>query len=76
MKCTQCGKDLVLPSKAYLNLETYKVGGAVMVASECCNTGYIIKMEVSYKVTPYTGDATEDDWGVDLSKPKTKKIKN
>ncbi len=68
MKCTKCGKDLVLPNRAYLNLETYKVGGSVMTASECCNTGYIIKMNVSYKTTEYTGDAKEDDWGVELRK--------
>ncbi len=58
----------MLPSNAYRNLETYKVGGSVMVASECCNTGYIIKMNVSYTATEYTGDATEDDWGVELRK--------
>ena len=68
MKCTKCGKDLVLPTRAYLNLETYKVGGSVMAASECCNTGYIIKMNISYKTTEYTGNAEEDDWGVRLRK--------
>jgi hypothetical protein len=68
MKCTKCGKDLVLPSMAYLNLETYKVGGSVMAASECCNTGYIIKMNISYITTEYTGNAEEDDWGVKLRK--------
>lgn len=68
MKCKKCGKRLVLPSRAYLNLESYNVGGSVMVASECCNTGYIIKMNVSYAVTEYTGEATEDDWGVELRK--------
>ena len=68
MKCTKCGKDLVLPSRAYLNLETYNVGRSVMVASECCSTGYIIKMNISYKITEYTGDAEEDDWGVKLNK--------
>ena len=39
-----------------------------MAASECCNTGYIIKMNISYKTTEYTGNAEEDDWGVKLRK--------
>ena len=68
MKCPKCGKELVLPQRAYLNLETYKVGGSVLVASECCNTGFIIKMEISYKTTEYTGDNDEDDWGIKLRK--------
>jgi len=68
MKCTNCGKNLKLPRKAYLNLEHYNVGGSVLAASECCNTGYIIRMEVNYKITEYTGKKTEDDWGIDLKK--------
>lgn len=68
MKCKKCGKELVLPSRAYLNLETYKVGGSVMAASECCNTGYTIKMNISYSVTEYIGNETKDDWGVELCK--------
>ena len=58
----------MLPRRAYLNLETYNVGGSVMAASECCNTGYIIKMNISYKVVEYTGTKKEDDWGVKLRK--------
>lgn len=58
----------MLPRKAYLNLESYKVGGSVMVASECCNTGIILKMNVSYTCTEYTGKQTEDDWGTELRK--------
>ena len=66
MECPKCKKDLVLPNKAYLNLETYNVGGIVMVASECCSTGFIIKMNMSYETTEYTGHKKEDDWGVKL----------
>jgi hypothetical protein len=68
MKCKKCKKELILPNRAYINLETYKVGGSVMTASECCNIGYVIKMEISYKITEYTGDKEEDDWGVKLNK--------
>ena len=68
--CKKCGKKLVLPARAYLNLERYKVGGSVMVASECCNSGYIVKMNVSYSTTEYEGSATEDDWGIPIKNIK------
>jgi len=68
MKCKKCGKDLVLPERAYVNLETYNVGGFALAASECCNTGYVIKMDIRYKVTEYTGSRKEDDWGIKLRK--------
>ena len=68
MKCKNCRKDIIIPRKAYLNLEHYNVGGSILVASECCNTGYTVRMEIGYKITEYTGKKTEDDWGKDLSK--------
>jgi hypothetical protein len=72
MKCENCGKDLIIPSRAYLNLESYNVGGSIMTASDCCGAGYVVKMKVSYQVTKYTGDKTEDEWGTKLTtKEKT-----
>ena len=69
MKCPKCKKELVLPNRVYANFEFYNVGGSSMVASECCNTGFVVKMKVKYKITKYTGDKQEDDWGVKLDKP-------
>lgn len=68
MKCKNCGNELILPSIVYYNLEFYNVGGANLIASSCCNTGYLVKMNISYKVTEYTGIRNEDDWGTKLNK--------
>ena len=64
MKCPKCKKELVISGKAFINLESYNVGGIVLVASICCNRPFLVKMKVSYDVTEYTGDKKEDDWGV------------
>jgi len=68
MECKKCGKNVVIAENVYRNLESYKVGGSVLAASECCGAGFIVKMNVSYTTTPYEGDKTEDDWGVELIK--------
>jgi RNase P subunit RPR2 len=72
MECKKCKKELVIPSNAYRNLESYKVGGSVLVASSCCNAGYILQMNVSYSAAEYNGEKEEDDWGVTLFKPTLK----
>jgi len=63
MECPKCKKELVISDRVYRNLETYSVGGAKLIASECCNSGFIVKMKVSYQITEYTGEREEDDWG-------------
>lgn len=63
MICKSCGKELILPHTAYMNLETYNVGGRVVASSECCGTGYYIKMNISYTTEPYLGERKTDDWG-------------
>ena len=70
MKCINCKKELVISDIPYLNLESYNVGGSCLTSSQCCNTGYILKMNITYKLTPYTGDETEDDWGNKIIKSK------
>lgn len=66
MECPRCKKDIHFKERVYLNLETYKVGGSVLAVSNCCNAPFIVKMNVSYKVTPYTGNETEDEWGIKM----------
>ena len=64
MECPNCKKELVIPSNAYRNLEAYHQGGGmVLVSSECCNSGFLLKSRVTFSVTEYTGDKKEDDWG-------------
>ena len=68
MKCKNCSKELIIPSKIYLNLERYNIGGKMMIASECCGIGYEVKMEINFINTLYKGDKTSDDWGTELTK--------
>lgn len=70
MECPNCKKELIIPRNAYRNLETYHPGGTVLVASECCGAGYLLKQNISYKLTPYTGDLEEDEWGREITKTK------
>ena len=66
MECPNCKKELKIPNSVYRNLETYSVGGSKLIASECCKTGFIVKMKVSYQITEYTGDLKVDEWGNDI----------
>ncbi len=69
MKCPLCGKEISIPARAYLNLESYhQGGGVVLAASECCGYGVLVEMKVSFRGSEYTGDRKEDDWGVKLNK--------
>jgi hypothetical protein len=64
MKCPNCNKNLRISSNAYRNLESYHPGGGVvLVSSECCNYGFLLKMESKFSITEYTGDKKEDNWG-------------
>jgi hypothetical protein len=72
MKCPNCKKDMVIPYRAYMNLESYNVGGYALVATECCGLGVLVKMNVSYSITLYDGYKEEDDWGEKIIKIKEK----
>ena len=67
MVCPNCKNELTLPPRAYLNLVGYQEGGAILVASKCCEAGYLVKKEVNYEIKPYLGNEKEDDWGLDLA---------
>ena len=70
-KCPLCGKNIIIPTRAYLNLESYHHGGGVVLAaSGCCGYGLLVEMVVSFKVAEYTGDKEQDDWGMELKKTK------
>lgn len=63
-QCPVCESSLKVPEKAYINLESYKVGGSVVVRTECCDHLINVRMNVSYEHTEYNGIKTEDDWGM------------
>ena len=63
MKCPNCKKQIIIPRRVYLNLDTYNVGGTALTISECCNTAFNVEMIISYKTTLYEGNKSEDDWG-------------
>jgi hypothetical protein len=64
MECLNCKNELKINSGAYRNLESYhQGGGTVLVSSECCNSGFLLKSRVTFSITEYTGDKKEDDWG-------------
>lgn len=69
MKCPNCEKELKINSGAYRNLEAYhQGGGVVLVSSECCNSGFILRSRVTFSITEYTGEKKEDDWGNKIEK--------
>ena len=70
MKCPNCKKELVIPDVVYRNLENYSPGGTKLIASNCCSTGFLVRMNISYTTTLYTGNQTEDEWGTKLNKNK------
>jgi hypothetical protein len=70
MICHNCKKEVILNPVAFMNLDSYKIRGSVLTASECCGTGFVVRMKVSYVVSKYQGEKLEDDWGVELA-PKT-----
>ena len=63
MKCVNCKKKLIIPDFVFLNLETYNTNGCALITTECCGTGYLVKMNTTYKITLYTGEKETDDWG-------------
>lgn len=69
--CPHCKKELQILGRAFKNLESYHPGGGrVLTATECCNKPVYLYMVQKFQVEKYTGEASEDDWGVTF---KTKK---
>lgn len=66
MECPNCNKEIKIPNRAYLNLESYNVGGSILVATECCQSAVTLKMNVSYSILPYVGEQKEDGWGIEF----------
>jgi len=66
MKCPHCEKELRINEVVYLNLESYR--GSVIAATNCCGKGVRVSDVVRVRVSPYTGDDTEDSWGIPIKR--------
>lgn len=60
MICPICKGELSIPIGAERCAEAY--GDSLIVATECCGHGVIVKRVISLRVVPYTGDSKEDQW--------------
>ena len=68
MECPNCKKPISIPNRVYRNLETYSPAGMALSVSDCCGIGFVVKSTISFKITLYTGEKTEDDWGEKIKK--------
>lgn len=61
MDCPHCKQELELPSRAVHNVTSY--GDPCVTITECC--GHAVRMErvVSFRIAPYMGSNSRDDWG-------------
>jgi len=66
MKCPNCNKEIDIDFVVYRNAERYH--NTNLAVSNCCGTAFIVKPVLTLKVTHYTGDKTEDDWGNPIKK--------
>ena len=55
MVCPNCNNELTLPPRAYLNLVGYQEEGSILVASKCCEAGYLVKKEVKNEIKALSG---------------------
>ena len=60
MKCPNCNKELQLNNPV---LHIVEHGKAVTARALCCKTLVRVVPKRSYKVVPYVGADTADDWG-------------
>ncbi len=64
MICPNCGKRVNVADKYMRSLESYNPGGSLLVTTSCCKTISYIRMYVTFKLEPYTGDEKVDNFGV------------
>lgn len=69
MKCPYCDKELEINEVVFHNVRNYQK--PVLAVTRCCNHGVMVGAVISYRVTEYTGTATEDDWGNKIKRKKS-----
>lgn len=62
MNCTHCNKPLKIPNRVYYNCDTYDE--TCVSVTNCCGKMVVVRPVRTYNISKYTGDRTEDDWGV------------
>ena len=68
MECPHCGKELDIGFIPYSHMERY--GQRILAATECCGKGVVCEPFLSYRVTSYSGQKEEDDWGTPFDKAR------
>ena len=61
MICPNCGKELQLNNPVLYNVDAY--GKSTTARALCCKTLVRVIPVRSFKVEPYVGANTADDWG-------------
>jgi len=61
MECLYCKEELIIPSNSQRNMGDYH--NPCVTITECCEQLINAVPITSYRVTKYTGEKTEDDWG-------------
>jgi hypothetical protein len=64
VKCPHCGEELKIAPRVVYNVDCYNK--SVVGATECCSKLVNVRPVRSVVVTKYTGEKTEDDWGVSV----------
>ena len=68
--CPHCDRPLQLLPRSYMNADTY--GKSNISVTECCGKPVRVTPVRRYRIEPYVGDRTEDDWGVTIKRKKTR----
>lgn len=67
-KCPHCNQEMHLEEHVRRNVETY--GKPVLVALSCCGRAVTVGRIVSFSISAYNGERTEDDWGDEIKTGK------
>ncbi len=73
MNCPYCNKELEIDPIVFSNVAIYQK--PVLAVTRCCSHGVIVGAVITYRVTEYTGTATEDDWGNPIKRKKSEDTK-
>lgn len=64
MECPHCEKELKIPRRCYIAVETY--GKSLDATTECCGKLIHLSQQTRFVVEKADPIQTEDDWGVPI----------
>ena len=70
-KCPHCSNDLQVDEVVFANVSRYQQ--TQFAATRCCGKGVYVGAVTSFRISPYFGDKTVDNWGNDV-KPTDKSL--